>query len=242
MSEHARLASCHPDREFIVVCHSPSLTVSMPPLPSAAHDGSRFNRLAAASGQSATELPIASNVSTPRRHWQPAAGLHGVMPTGWWPWLSSRDSLTQRLDSAMRASDGVGLRVRLLLQDTGPARCDEARLLGVSGRRHVWRREVALCHGNTPWVIARSLAALDLAHGHRLSTLGERSLGHWLFRQPDLERSAIDVSRSPLRLSSQQAMATVGSVWMRRSMFSHGRFRVLVQEGFTPEFAAALGL
>ena len=159
LSEHARLAPCHPDREFIVVCHSPSLTVSMPPPPSAEHDGSRFNRLAAVSGQTAIELPIASNVSTPRRHWQPAASLHGVMPAGWWPWLSSRDSLTQRLDSAMRASDGVGLRVRLLLQDTGPARCDEARLLGVSGRRHVWRHYASRGNSHWPTLVASGCAA-----------------------------------------------------------------------------------
>ncbi|WP_233266357.1 chorismate--pyruvate lyase family protein [Cobetia sp. L2A1] len=225
-----------------MVCHSSSLAVSTPSLSQTTHGGTPLNLLESASDQLATPSSIACEASTPRRHWQPAAVLKGVMSAGWWPWLSSRGSLTQRLDTAMRASDGVGLRVRLLLQDTGPARCDEARLLGVSGRRHVWRREVALCHGDTPWVIARSLAALDVAHSHRLSTLGERSLGHWLFRQPDLQRSAIDISRAPLCLSSQQSLAMVDSVWMRRSMFSHGRFRVLVQEGFTPAFQAAIGL
>ncbi|MDO6671884.1 chorismate--pyruvate lyase family protein [Cobetia amphilecti] len=191
-------------------------------------------------------MPAAS--AAVRRHWQPAAALQGVMPAGWWAWLSSTDSLTQRLASAMQQQDERdgqpfrGLRVRLLLQDTGPARLDEARLLGIGPRRHVWRREVALCHGDTPWVIARSLAALDLAHGHRLSTLGERSLGHWLFRQPDLTRSAIDVSRAPLVLSSPRPLARTTSRWMRRSMFSHGRFKVLVQEGFTPAFQHALQL
>ena len=70
------------------------------------------------------------------------------MPAGWWAWLSSTDSLTQRLASAMQQQDEragqpiQGLRVRLLLQDTGPARLDEARLLGIGPRRHVWRREV----------------------------------------------------------------------------------------------------
>ncbi len=228
----ARLATCHPDREFIVVCHSHS----------AAFAGKIAIRAMSRSERSTPCAHQRAMDSAVRRHWQPAASLQGVMPAGWWPWLSSSDSLTQRLDHAMRMLDGQGLRVRLLLQDTGPARRDEARMLGIAPRRHVWRREVALCHGDEPWVIARSLAALDLAHGHRLSTLGEGSLGHWLFRQPDLTRSAIDVSRAPLRLASTQPLARTASLWMRRSMFSHGRFRVLVQEGFTPRFQHALEL
>ncbi|SFI11703.1 chorismate lyase [Modicisalibacter xianhensis] len=152
------------------------------------------------------------------------------MSPDWWHWVASTDSLTARL---IEAADG-DFRVRLLAQCLTRPRRDEALALAVSPSHYVWCREVALCAGERPWVMARSVAPLDALHGQRLGQLGDRSLGSWLFRQPDLERGPISVTAA--------SPCTLPSLWGRRSEFRHGRFRVLVQEFFTARMADELGL
>lgn len=172
-------------------------------------------------------------LNTPWRRWYPAAVARPAMSPAWWTWVASRDSLTARL---IAAADGRPFRVRLLDQRIGRPGHDEARALGLKPRERAWLREVALCIDERPWVVARSVVPLAKLHGQRLDRLGERSLGHWLFRQPDLERGPIEVTQ-----------ATAGfhggyGPWGRRSMFHHGRFSVLVQEFFLDTMAAELGL
>ena len=119
--------------------------------------------------------------SDPR--WRPLAAARPAMSAAWWQWVASRDSLTARLVSA---GGQQAFRVRLLDQRLGRPRRDEALVLGLPPGRHAWLREVALCLDERPWVVARSVVPLSGLHGQRLDRLGERSLGSWLFRQPDL--------------------------------------------------------
>ncbi|WP_224416113.1 chorismate--pyruvate lyase family protein [Modicisalibacter tunisiensis] len=165
-------------------------------------------------------------------HWRPAAAWRPAMNPAWWQWLASRDSLTRRLGAAMPQR----FAVRLLAQRLTRPRRDEARALGVPASHYVWCREVALCSGDTPWVLARSVAPLASLTGQRLGQLGERSLGHWLFRQPDLERGPIAITRGAPPFPAADAL------WGRRSRFRHGRFEVLVQEFFLTAMADELGL
>ncbi|MBZ0332425.1 chorismate lyase [Halomonas sp. ANAO-440] len=165
--------------------------------------------------------------------WRPLAAGQPAMSPAWWAWVASRDSLTARL---IEAGGEKAFRVRLLDQRPGRPRPDEARALGLPVGRLAWLREVALCLDERPWVVARSVAPLAQLRGQRLDRLGERSLGSWLFRQPGLERSPIEVTASPPPFHCQSGP------WGRRSVFRHGRFAVLVQEFFLDAMADELAL
>ncbi|MDW5375868.1 chorismate lyase [Halomonas sp. HP20-15] len=170
--------------------------------------------------------------STRWPHWRPAAAWRTAMSPAWWRWLASRDSLTRRLVEA-----GAGdFRVRLLAQHVARVRPDEALALGIAPSQRVWCREVALCVGGRPWVVARSVATLASLRGQRLGQLGERSLGSWLFRQPGLVRGPIEIIRQPPPLHGE------AGPWGRRSLLRHGRFAVLVQEFFLTRMADELEL
>ncbi|MGR4070478.1 chorismate lyase [Halomonas sp. LR3S48] len=165
--------------------------------------------------------------------WHPLAAGRPAMSPAWWAWVATRDSLTARL---IEAGDGRPFRVRLLGQRLGKPRLDEAQALKLPLNRLAWLREVALCLDERPWVVARSVAPLAQMRGQRLERLGERSLGSWLFRQPDLVRSPIEVT------AASAPFHRLTGPWGRRSVFRHGRFAVLVQEFFLGEMADELGL
>ncbi|MCK0714904.1 chorismate--pyruvate lyase family protein [Chromohalobacter sarecensis] len=169
-------------------------------------------------------------------HWLPAAAQRPHMSPVWWRWVASRDSLTARLCTASTQP----FKVRLLAQGISRPRRDEARALGLDPRARIWRREVMLMLGETPWVAARSVAPLASLHGARLQSLGTRSLGSWLFRQPGLERGPIEIIRSPaptLVMAHGRA-----APWGRRSILRLGRTSILVQEFFLDAMAADLAL
>ncbi|WP_075881689.1 chorismate--pyruvate lyase family protein [Vreelandella massiliensis] len=163
----------------------------------------------------------------------PVKAARPAMPLPWWRWVASTDSLTARL---IMAGEGRRFCVRLLRQSVGPAFVDETQALGTSRHHYAWRREVALCLDNTPWVVARTVAPLSQVQGQRLETLGSRSLGSWLFQQPDLVRGPLEVSTQAPRFAAVEAL------WGRRSRFEHAGLSLLVQEYFLPAMADALSL
>lgn len=178
------------------------------------------------------------------QRWRPVAAARPAMSTSWWQWVASTDSLTARL---MAAGGEKQFRVRLLCQDVGWPRQDEARALGIAPKRYAWLREVALCLDNTPWVVARSVAPLMQVKGHRLEGLGERSLGNWLFRQPGVVRGPLEVTSQPPPFPSVSVKGIENScAWGRRSVFHHGcqhdGLSLLVQEYFSCAMADELGL
>lgn len=166
-------------------------------------------------------------------HWLPLAAARTAMSPAWWHWVASRDSLTARLTAAGAPRP---FRVRLLDQRIATPHLDEARALDLPPGRQAWLREVALCLGERPWVLARSVAPLDDRRDRRLERLGERSLGSWLFRQPGLERGEIEVTSAPAGFHPARGP------WGRRSLFRHDDFRVLVQEWFLEAMADDLAL
>ncbi|MBZ5875133.1 MULTISPECIES: chorismate--pyruvate lyase family protein [Chromohalobacter] len=170
-------------------------------------------------------------------HWLPIAAQRPRMSPDWWPWVASRDSLTARL----RIASPRPFSVRLLAQGVTRPRLDEAQALGLPHRTHVWHREVLLRLGDASWVAARSVAPLEGLSGARLCTLGERSLGSWLFRQPNLERGPIEAIRAPA-MTGLGAWRGDAGPWGRRSLLRVGRTRILVQEFFLAAMAADLSL
>ncbi|WP_089701926.1 chorismate lyase [Vreelandella arcis] len=161
------------------------------------------------------------------------------MSAPWWQWVASTDSLTARI---VAASGHRPFHVRLLRQGVALPEPHEAQALGIAARRYAWRREVALCVGESPWVVARSLAPLASLKGQCLDRLGERSLGSWLFRQPDLVRGPLYATRHAPRFAYPTREAGIGSCWGRRSVFQHAGLSLLVQEYFLSTMVDDLAL
>ncbi|AVI64254.1 chorismate lyase [Halomonas sp. GFAJ-1] len=172
-------------------------------------------------------------------HWLPVNALRPAMSAPWRQWVASTDSLTARLTAA--AADKP-FRVRLLRQTIGLPQRDEALALGIEPRRYAWLREVALCVDDTPWVVARSVAPLTQLQGKGLEGLGERSLGSWLFRQPDLVRGPLYATKHWPCFAHRLCAPNVAGVWGRRSVFQHSGLSLLVQEYFLSTMADDLGL
>lgn len=172
--------------------------------------------------------------------WRPINAARPAMSAPWWQWVASTDSLTARL---MAAGGEKQFRVRLLRQGVGWPRPDEAQALGIGAKRYAWLREVALCLDETPWVVARSVA--PQLKGQRLESLGERSLGSWLFRQPGLVRGPLEVTTQFPPFASVSGIQE-DCAWGRRSVFyhgcKHGGLSLLVQEYFLAAMADDLGL
>ncbi|WP_074398595.1 chorismate--pyruvate lyase family protein [Halomonas sp. HL-93] len=170
--------------------------------------------------------------------WRPVKALRPSMSAAWWQWVASTDSLTARI---MAAGGERPFRVQLLRQGVGLPQPHEAQALGLAARRYAWLREVALCVDETPWVVARSVAPLEALRGQRLERLGERSLGSWLFSQPDLVRGPLYATRHAPGFV-YPCDKRVSSQWGRRSVFQHAGLSLLVQEYFLSTMADDLAL
>lgn len=160
--------------------------------------------------------------------WQPVAALRPTMSASWWQWVASTDSLTARLTAA---GSERPFRVRLLRQGVGMPQPDEAQALGLALRHYAWLREVALCVGDTPWVVARSVAPLTQLKGQHLEKLGERSLGSWLFRQPDLIRGPLEATVCVPRFAYP---TDAESLWGGAPYFSTPGFHCSCRSTFYP--------
>ncbi|EKE81506.1 chorismate--pyruvate lyase family protein [Idiomarina xiamenensis] len=146
-------------------------------------------------------------------------------------WLLDPQSLTAKLKHRSRQ-----FRVSLIGQQFAQLFADEQRSLQVTDAAVV--REVLLCCDNQPWVFARSILPESTLGEEQLglAQLGDNPLGEHLFRQPDLTRSDIEVSRFP----TDSAMARLNTqltgrhhaLFGRRSIFSAAGQQCLVAEIF----------
>ena len=119
------------------------------------------------------------------------------------------------------------------------AQADEAQALGLTAGAPVWTREVLLHTAGAPRVYARSVAppsALGNAEV-ALDNLGTTSLGHLLFRNPQIQRGPIEISRYPA--AWLPAAWRAEGLWARRSHFSDGALQLLVCEVFLQGWPAA---
>lgn len=143
----------------------------------------------------------------------------------WRSWLVTEGSLTKRL---IRASQG-DFRLQVLNQYWGTAWPSEQVVLGLESRQQVLIREIAMiCQGQI-WVVARSLMPPRTLTGprRRLKSLGRTPLGRYLFSQPSLRRSPMEVAP----LVSEPGMI---HCWGRRSIFYLAEHPLLVSEFFLP--------
>ena len=147
-----------------------------------------------------------------------------ALPPFWRSWLLERGSLTARLSSLAPGRFSVDCQREGIGYPT-PA---EQRELGLSANQRVWFREVQLKLSGIPVVQARTVVPDVALTGRlaRLRHLGNRSLGSFLFSQPDMRRTFVRVSRCKAN--------TAGLEWARRSVFTLGGSSLMVTEAFSP--------
>ena len=150
-------------------------------------------------------------------------------------WLQDNGSLTARL----MAQSHREFKVEVLFQGFSHIRLDERRALGLNKHQATLIREVILYGNNQPWVFARSLLPLSSLTGRlrQLRKASRKPLGAFLFKQPHLQRSPIEIAKInqnqyylPKYLHNDQ------SVWGRRSVFYVDQKPLLVSEVFLPDF------
>ncbi len=178
-------------------------------------------------------------VGSTRKQWFPATALTLKQHSPLLSWLQDPGSLTAALQ---RHSQGE-FSVRVLAQYWGRAHFAEAQALGIAPRARVLIREVILSGHHQPWVWARSILPRQSLSGRlrTLSQLSNQPLGGWLFKQPNLRRDPLAVSRfCPADARLPREVNTDQTLWGRHSVFYVDQKPILVAEVFLPEFLATL--
>jgi len=152
-------------------------------------------------------------------------------------WLLDDGSLTDRL----RKGCGGRFGVRVLSEGWRRPRLDEARALALSPAVMAWVREVQLLCDGEPRVFARTVAPVTTLTGaqRQLVSLGNRPLGAFLFADPGMRRSAVELSCiHPGEAMFAEAAGGLNPepacIWGRRSVFRVGGKPLLVTEVFLP--------
>ncbi len=151
------------------------------------------------------------------------------------PWLLDETSLTEHL---VRAGAG-DFRVQLQRNCWGLPFADERMALDMDSRERALLRETLLLVRGQPWVYARSVipASTIIGANKPLRSLGNRSLGSWLFKVPNMQRDPFAIALLPAGNSLVTAeLQQQASLWGRRSRFVVNRRALLVCEIFLPAF------
>jgi len=149
-------------------------------------------------------------------HWYDLNTLPDQPAPAWHYWLQLPGSLTQALrDRTPAFSVQVLAEGAMTLDRSLPAFAEQP------DARHCWSRQVALCHGDTPWVLAHTLVTRDSLNRSlaALTQLNNRPLGELLFTTPGV------------RIDQQQITRTRQG-WGRRTRYWLHDAPVLVAEFF----------
>lgn len=153
-------------------------------------------------------------------------------------WLFDPGSLTQSLINHCLGE----FSVRVLEQGHARPRRDECRVLSLTSASYALIREVHLLCRGEPVVYARSVIPHSTLRGpnRRLAYLRDRPLGAYLFAQPTLRRSEMEIAALRPGMSlfehARQGMSRkADTIWGRRSVFRVHERPLLVAECFLPE-------
>ncbi len=163
--------------------------------------------------------------------------LSQQLPASLRSWLLDEGSLTDRL---RRRCPGC-FSVRVLDEAWRRPQPDEARVLGLPRSALAWVRQVQLLCDGEPWVFARTVIPVSTLSGaqRRLAWLGNRPLGAYLFADPGMRRSPVQLASiaagSGLFEDAVRGLARrPARIWGRRSVFRVGGKPLLVSEIFLP--------
>jgi chorismate--pyruvate lyase len=111
----------------------------------------------------------------------------------------------------------------------------------MSHRQVALVRETLLLVKQQAWVFARSVIPASTLNGpnRALRSLGNRSLGSWLFSAPSMRRAPFEVALiDPGNTLVPEQLQTDVQLWGRRSRFEVNQAALLVCEIFLPPFQA----
>jgi chorismate--pyruvate lyase len=173
--------------------------------------------------------------------WRAANTLaRACIPNSVASWVYESGSLTARL----RRSYGSAFNVQVVDQSWSHPFHDEARLSGMARHRHALVREVRLCNGASPLIMARSVMPLEVLQGSggRLARLGTRPLGEILFSYRGLRRDKLEYARiDVLDWTPGAACFAAGeTAWGRRSLYRVAGGHILVCEFFLSELLCSV--
>jgi len=176
-----------------------------------------------------TEHPNQPDPIFPPTDWYPslaAAGLRQTSVHG--ParyWLQVQGSFTRALQRQCTHS----FHVRVLREGFARPLQEEARQLNIAPRKMAWIREVCLCGDNEDWVLARTVIPVACLRNSnkRLRHIGNKPLGHYLFRRPHWHRDSLLTGICKPSAPGQPELA-------RRSVLRNHRNTLLVSEYFLP--------
>ncbi|TBR42025.1 chorismate lyase [Marinomonas agarivorans] len=177
-----------------------------------------------------TPQTITYNFSATRRmhyQWSPLQQANRKeIPLNIQSWLSETGSITTRLKKL------GALTVEVLFDRWDKATPKERKKLKLDTHTRVRVREVILRLNGTPVIYARSIIPATVLKGQwrRLTNIGDRPLGNFLFKNGHMCRGNIEITKLPAESFPHLEEA----VWARRSVFSRYGHGVLVNEAFFP--------
>ncbi len=171
--------------------------------------------------------------------WKSAARVRRAsIPGNLDKWLFGKSSLTSRL---IKASDGQ-FSIEVESEKRGLPQRNERMALGLRHGEYVFARQVYLICKGKPWVFARSVIPVKTANGplRGLTRLGNKSLGSVLFSDPNIQRSALALTRvsNPQKcfdIATKLSQRKASEIWGRRSKFTVRKHPLLVSEFFLPD-------
>lgn len=163
-------------------------------------------------------------------------GIHNRIPQAAQSWIYEPGSLTQRL----RSVHGQLVSVKILFHQWKKPFLSERRLLWVPHNQYCLIREVLLCAGDIPLILARTVIPSNTLTGTQriLSNLGNRPLGEVIFSYPKLQRLEMDVTCISPENWSRQLIGIVPinqPLWGRRTVYAIRQRQMLVSEFFLPD-------
>lgn len=140
-------------------------------------------------------------------------------------WLTVEGSFTRALQQECRED----FHVEVVREGFALPGAEEARRLALPARQLAWIREVRLCGDGQPWVLARTVIPQNCltGHGKRLSGLGSKPLGAYLFSNPEWQRGPLETGLCQPLTPTQPQLA-------RRSLFHRGPDALMVAEYLLP--------
>lgn len=170
--------------------------------------------------------------------WRTRDGRPGTrVPEPFRDWVVATSSLTARMRRHCPQTFGL----RPLAQGWRRPALEEAWRLGLRCRRTVWTREVTLCCGEQPWILARTVIPASSLRGGNdvLRGLGARPLGELLFHGGGSGRDPLEVARLrggdwlAQHLQTMSGSSLAGCWSRRRVHYLRGR-PLMVTEVFLP--------
>lgn len=157
-------------------------------------------------------------------------------------YLQSEGSTTQW----MQAFCGERYRIEVTQQAWNKPLLSEAKALATASHHYMWTRRVVIYGNETPWMLGRTIIPrMSLRGAFRLvQTLGTRSIGEFLFKQKNLQRSPFVYALANTAWLSQlwpEYSAVLSEpVYLRRSIFWVANKPLLLTEAFLPQLLNAI--